>query len=64
MVIVRLVLQPHFLQYALSLENFQSILKTHITDILFAVLLYYILFVQRLWMAPASKGIFLHLVDL
>ena len=26
------------------------------TDILFGVLLYYILFVQCLWMAPGSKG--------
>ena len=31
------------------------------TDILFGVLLYYILFVQRLWMAPASKGALLNI---
>ena len=28
---------------------------------LFGVLLYYILFVQRLWMAPASKGALLNI---
>ena len=31
------------------------------TDILFRVLLYYILFVQRLWMALASKGTLLNI---
>ena len=31
------------------------------TDTLFGVLLYYILFVQRLWMAPASKGALLNI---
>jgi len=31
------------------------------TDIIFGVLLYYILFVQGLWMAPASKGALLNI---
>ena len=31
-----------------------------LTDILFGILLYYILFVQCLWMAPASKGALLN----
>ena len=31
------------------------------TDRLFGILLYYILFVQCLWMAPASKGALLNI---
>ena len=30
-------------------------------DILFGVLLYYILFIQHLWMTPASKGALLNI---
>ena len=45
----------HTCSMLLSLINFKSI-KCFFTAILFGILLYYILFVQRLLLAPASKG--------
>ena len=73
MVIVHLVLQPSLCgidcRQILEMPRLLKILNNYyllnhyrvFTDILFGVLLYYILFVQNLSMAPASNGTLLNI---